>query len=83
MLGNTSKLGENVEMTDEKAILSEIEQLPETLKQEVRHYVEFLLQQYSMKKPLRNKKRMAGSAEGKYKLAADFDAPLKEFKEYT
>jgi hypothetical protein len=26
--------------------------------------------------------RKAGSAEGKYKLASDFDAPLEDFKEY-
>lgn len=27
-------------------------------------------------------KRKAGSAKGKFELAPDFDAPLKDFKEY-
>lgn len=29
-----------------------------------------------------HKKREAGSAKGKFKLAPDFDAPLEDFKEY-
>ena len=68
-------------MTEEKALLTQIQQLPEQLKQEVLHYVEFLRMKYDVqnRKP---KKRKAGSAEGKFKLAADFDAPLKDFKEY-
>ena len=30
-----------------------------------------------------SKRRKAGSAKGKVKIADDFDAPLDEFKEYT
>ena len=68
-------------MTDEKAILAQIEQLPEKLKQEVLHYAEFLQKKYVSQKR-KNKNRKAGSAEGKYKLAPDFDAPLKDFEDY-
>lgn len=68
-------------MTEEKLILSQLQQLPEQLKQEVLHYVEFLQAKYNAqnRKP---KKRKAGSAEGKFKLAPDFDEPLEDFKEY-
>lgn len=68
-------------MTEEKEILAQIQQLPKQLKQEVLHYVEFLQIKYSSQKE-KNKKRKAGTAAGKYKLAADFDAPLEDFKEY-
>ncbi len=60
----------------------EIQQLPEPLKQEVLHYVEFLKQKYADQNH-KNQNRKAGSQEGKYKLAADFDAPLEDFEEYT
>jgi len=70
-------------MTEEKMILSEIYQLPEKQKMEVLRYIEFLKQKNSIQnKPQSLKKRKAGSAKGKYKLAPDFDAPLEDFKEY-
>ena len=81
MLGNFKLLSENDFMTEEKAILEQIQQLPEQLRQEVMHYVEFLQAKYSAQKQ-KAKRRQAGSAEGKYKLAPDFDAPLQDFKEY-
>lgn len=67
-------------MTEEQLILSRIQQLPEQLKQEVLHYIEFLQAKYNAqnRKP---KKRKAGSAEGKFEIAPDFDAPLEDFKE--
>ena len=68
-------------MTEEKAILSQIQQLPEQLKQEVLHYIEFLQAKYNAQNQ-KPKNRKAGSAEGKFKLAPDFDAPLEDFKEY-
>ncbi len=70
-------------MTDDKLILSQIQQLPEQLKQEVLHYVEFLQKKYNAQNQSnKRKKRKAGSAKGKYELAPDFDAPLEDFKEY-
>lgn len=68
-------------MTEEKIILAQIQQLPEQLKQEVLHYAQFLQMKYAAQNQ-KNKKRKAGSAKGKYKLAPDFDAPLEDFKEY-
>ena len=68
-------------MTEEKAILSQIQQLPEQLKQEVLHYIEFLQAKYNAQNQ-KPQNRKAGSAEGKFKLAPDFDAPLEDFKEY-
>ncbi len=68
-------------MTEEKAILAQIEQLPEQLKQEVLHYAEFLQKKYAAQKQ-KNRNRRAGSAKGKYILAPDFDEPLEDFKEY-
>jgi len=71
-------------MTDEKTILAQIQQLPEKLKQEVLHYVQFLQKEYSSKKiPSKVKKRKAGSAKGKYKMTPDFDSPIEDFKEYV
>jgi len=68
-------------MTEEKLIVAQIQQLPEQLKQEVLHYVEFLQTKYNAQNGKR-KNRKAGSAKGKYKLATDFDEPLEDFKEY-
>lgn len=74
-------MSENECMMEEKFILSQIQQLPEQLKQEVLHYVEFLQSKYNAQNQ-KPKNRKAGSAKGKYKLAPDFDAPLEDFKEY-
>ena len=68
-------------MTEEKLILSKIQQLPEQLKQEVLHYAEFLQAKYNAQNS-KPKNRKAGSAEGKFTLAPDFDEPLEDFKEY-
>ena len=68
-------------MTEEKLILSQIQQLPEQLKQEVLHYAEFLQAKYNAQNR-KIKNRKAGGAKDKYKLAPDFDAPLADFKEY-
>ena len=69
-------------MTEEKAILEQIQQPPKQLRQEVLHYIKFLQAKYSAQNK-KVKKRKAGSAKGKYKLAPDFDAPLKDFKRYV
>ena len=68
-------------MTEEKAILTQIQQFPEQLKLEVLHYVEFLQAKYNVQNR-KSKNRKAGSAEGKFTMAPDFDAPLEDFKEY-
>ncbi len=69
-------------MTD-KLILSEIYQLPESLKKEVLHFIVFLKQDYTSKKITKSKgKRVFGRSKGRYTLAPDFDAPLDDFKDY-
>ncbi len=67
----------------EQTLIQEIHTLPETLKQEVLHYVQFLKQkQNAQTKTKKNQPRKAGSAKGKFTMADDFDAPLEDFAEY-
>ena len=67
----------------EKLILSEIYQLPESLKKEVLHFIIFLKQGHSLKKSEKPKgQRVFGRSKGRYTLAPDFDAPLDDFKDY-
>lgn len=68
----------------EQLILSEIHQLPEHLKLEVLHFTQFLKKGFVQNTTVSTKKikRVFGSAKGKYTMAADFDAPLEDFKEY-
>jgi hypothetical protein len=76
-------------MTIESAILKNIEKLPESVKQAVFLYTEFLANQYLEEKlnkeeesPLKN--RLAGSMKGTFvlPLTEDFDEPLEDFEEY-
>ncbi|OIN60074.1 type II toxin-antitoxin system VapB family antitoxin [Arsenicibacter rosenii] len=70
-------------MPTEKLILAQLHCLPEHLKLEVLHYIAFLQKEVAQKdQPAEIRKRRFGSAENKYKLTADFDAPLDDFKEY-
>ena len=70
-------------MTDQ-TIISELHTLPENLKKEVLHYIQFLKQKQidhvEIKEPHRT--RRAGSAKGKFIMAEDFDGPLEDFAEY-
>ncbi len=68
----------------EQLIFSQLYQLPENLKVEVLHYIEFLLKKHNnqVSKANTHKARIFGSAKGKYQLAPDFDAPLNDFKDY-
>ncbi len=71
----------------ENAILKTLVKLPDSLKQEVLHYAEFLSEKYTQKLPANKvslKKRRAGTLKGMFKLplADDFDEPLEDFKEY-
>jgi hypothetical protein len=66
----------------EKLILSEIHQLPESLKLEVLHFIVFLKQEHNQKiLPKTKGDRVFGKSKGRYTLAPDFDAPLDDFKE--
>ena len=67
----------------EKLIYSQLYQLPEALKLEVLHYIQFLNKEKSTQhEKAISKERVFGSAKGKYQLADDFDAPLEDFKDY-
>ncbi len=60
----------------EQLILHELHNLPESLKVEVLHFVQFLKHESTkVEKP----KRQAGMLKGKIWMAPDFDAPLKGF----
>ena len=71
-------------MATEQLILSNIYQLPENMKLEVLHFVEFLKKRSLPQENavISKHTRKAGSAKGKYKMANDFNAPLEDFKEY-
>ena len=59
---------------------TKLEILPPNLKLEVLDFVDFLIE-----KSTKNNNNIIpkfGSAKGKIKMAADFDAPLDDFKEY-
>ncbi len=67
----------------EKMILLEIYQLPENLKWEVLHFIAFLKQEYASKTIEKKlQERVFGRSKNRYKMTADFDKPLDDFKEY-
>ncbi|MEQ1747056.1 MAG: DUF2281 domain-containing protein [Saprospiraceae bacterium] len=66
----------------EQLILRELHSLPEALKLEVLHFVQFLKQEKTMEVKPARPKRKAGMLKGKIWMAPDFDAPLEDFKEY-
>ncbi len=67
----------------ENTLLYEIEQLPDTLKQDALNYIFYLKNEYLLPTiPKKNAKRIFGRVKRKYKLAPDFDEPLEDFKEY-
>jgi Protein of unknown function (DUF2281) len=68
-------------------ILEALVKLPDSLKQEVLHYIEFLLTKYENNEAVIDpfqKKRQAGMMKGTFilPLSDDFDAPLEDFQEY-
>ncbi|MBC7970504.1 MAG: DUF2281 domain-containing protein [Verrucomicrobia bacterium] len=75
-------------MTIETAILKNVEKLPDSVKQAVFLYTEFLASQYAEetneeeKTPA--KRRLAGSMKGTFilPLSDNFDEPLEDFEEY-
>jgi hypothetical protein len=69
-------------MTNEQTLIQEIYSLPDNLKQEVLHYIQFLKQKQTHPTKTPRKKRKAGSAKGEIFMADDFEAPLEDFAEY-
>lgn len=67
----------------EQLILQQIQLLPETLKQELLDYAEFLARKAgAIAGPPVANRRMMGSALGKYTMTEDFNEPLDDFKDY-
>ena len=62
------------------SLFTKLETLPSNLKQEVADFIDFLTEKSAQKKKKITPK--FGSAKGKIKMSADFDAPLDDFKEY-
>ena len=67
-------------MSTDLQLYMEISSLPADLKQEVSDFVQFLKQKAKAKKE--PKARQFGYAKGFFKMSADFDEPLEDFKDY-
>ena len=65
----------------EQLVLRQFQQLPDNLKQEVLDFIGYLWSKYNAQKTKKNRPQF-GSAKGKYRMSADFDAPLDIFKDY-
>lgn len=73
----------------EQTIYNQLLHMPEQLKLEVLHYIQFLTTNYKNNKTFElrqsatsGKRPVFGSAKGKYVLSPDFDEPLEDFNEY-
>jgi hypothetical protein len=68
----------------ETTILEYLHRLPDSLQQEVLHYIQFLLENYAKDTHLPQKKRQAGFLKGTFALplSDDFNEPLEDFHEY-
>ncbi|CAD5970069.1 putative conserved small protein [Planktothrix tepida] len=74
-------------MNIDTEILQMVGIMPESLKQELLHYANYLMENYSQKTPSEQppvKKRRSGILQGTFvlPLSDDFDEPLEDFKEY-
>jgi Protein of unknown function (DUF2281) len=74
-------------MAIDAEILQTLNQMPESLKQELLHYVKYLVENYSKaisQESLLQKKHRSGILKGTFVLPLpdDFDEPLEVFKEY-
>lgn len=65
----------------DQLIVLQLQQLPDKLKKEVLDFIGLLFSKHNLKPAQKNKPKF-GSAKGKYKVSADFDAPLEIFKDY-
>lgn len=63
------------------SLYTQINSLPENLKEEVRDFVEFLKTKADKQKGKKGM-RQFGQLKGKILLSKDFDAPLDDFKEH-
>ena len=66
----------------EKLIIEKLQQMPESLQQELLTYAEFLLAKHQQEPSKKDKELKFGMMKGTFKMSDDFDAPLDDFKEY-
>ena len=71
---------EDAESFSESELLSLLSRLPDSLKLEILHYTEFLVNKCAENDG--TKKRKAGLLKVKIWMSDDFDEPLEEFEEY-
>ena len=62
------------------ALYTRISKLPRPVQNELMDYMEFLIVKYKGKKEKKHPK--AGCMKGTFKMSADFNEPLDDFKEY-
>ena len=62
------------------ALYTKISSLPKSIQDEVSDFVEFLIQKQTPKKARIHPK--AGCMKGVFKMSADFNEPLEDFKDY-
>jgi hypothetical protein len=70
----------------ETTILEHLQQLPESLQQDVLHYIESLLKQQAQSNLSEatppNRQQAFGIWQGKVHMSNDFDAPLDDLEDY-
>jgi Protein of unknown function (DUF2281) len=68
----------------ETTILEYLHKLPDSLQQEVLHYIQFLLETHNKSTSQPQKKRQAGFLKGTFALPLpdDFNEPIEDFQEY-
>ncbi|MEI6488977.1 MAG: DUF2281 domain-containing protein [Bacteroidota bacterium] len=62
------------------ALISKISILPNSIKNELLDYMEFLIKKHKSDKSRKHPK--AGCMKGTFELTSDFNAPINDFKEY-
>jgi hypothetical protein len=66
------------------SLYNKLATLPENLQSEVADFIDFLLNKaVNDKKNTASPKATFGSAKGMFKMKADFDETLEDFKDYT
>jgi len=63
------------------SLYTKISTLPQPIQNEIIDYMEFLIQKHKNKNAKIHPK--AGCMKGIFKMSADFNEPLEDFKEYT
>ncbi|MFW5701144.1 MAG: DUF2281 domain-containing protein [Cyclobacteriaceae bacterium] len=63
-------------------IYIKLSMMPDSLKNEVANYMDYLMSKKIEQKGLKMQKPKAGFLKGTFKMSSDFDEPLDDFNEY-